>query len=951
MSSFTDYHKKWKEKNGRTEDAEYRQRSISEIQKSTEQYVDSVFGRRQSTIWDKIQNTAKDSLNQSNNTTTKVIDINTRNEMVKPLEDYTNAKRESMQAVSNYVQQNAKKREQEKQKKEEFIKQAKEEFRKQNPSTVNTNQKQDYELPKAEVKLTKMGDSPNLWEEITDKYEYLKREGIVGIEGGFANIQDAYATKFANAIEKGQEKPKEEAIKNSLWSLVKVISPNLGIIEDAIRDTKELLKGEKVVDKEFVKERMNQITKATDRLAGLTPFLEATENISSVLDKEESEKIKNNLLNSTQWYTKQREELDKEKQKQDELTQFIGGAVNSVGNMTPSIVASAVTKDPSVGLTIMGIGSAGANARQALNEGNSLDEAIDTGTAKAWVEVGTEKLFGGINYFGKGTFDDRFSKIVEDKISSRVGKFLAKQGYDFTGEILEENISNLAGYVIDNIVTDKEIPNIEEMLKDAGDTTASTFLTTLILKALGAPVELINKKNVMQQDDIKNLSDAQKEKLSNLLDFIENPQVEKKLVDLQQNVMNNQNNIQTGEIINEENKTAQNGNMEQISDKQQSVDYNNSNYFETVQKYNLPTDNNSIKGIYEVASKRGINVFYDDTAFTNSKQNAKWIVDSEGNRSVILNPKANTDTALQSVMIHELTHDFEGTKEYNRISSMVLERLKSSSDYDNMMLDIAKTYENEYKNMSQEQFKTMIEQEAVSDYLGENLGNQEFVNDLVKGNDRSQIQKIMDWIKNKIKSLKNTVTGKKELNYWNKIKENFERAYNKEYEGRNSSERFSIQTDNNGNQYVKVDTDQDIFDGIDKKDYNKIAKMYMQDYLKGNAVLDQKDNANIGRRGINKYTNPQQDTRFFEEKMKLTPELQNVLKIAEKVSTGNPTKETTKFPNWEYYKFDFELGGENFEGLINIGIDKEGNKHFYEINKIHNTRNIECFIETKKYYG
>lgn len=85
--------------------------------------------------------------------------------------------------------------------------------------------------------------------------------------------------------------------------------------------------------------------------------------------------------------------------------------------------------------------------------------------------------------------------------------------------------------------------------------------------------------------------------------------------------------------------------------------------------------------------------------------------------------------------------------------------------------------------------------------------------------------------------------------------------------------------------------------------------------------------------------------------MQLTPELQNALEIAEKVSTGNPTKETTKFSNWEYYKFNFELGGENFEGLINIGIDKEGNKHFYEINKIHNTRNIECFIETKKYYG
>ena len=62
-----------------------------------------------------------------------------------------------------------------------------------------------------------------------------------------------------------------------------------------------------------------------------------------------------------------------------------------------------------------------------------------------------------------------------------------------------------------------------------------------------------------------------------------------------------------------------------------------------------------------------------------------------------------------------------------------------------------------------EQFKSMIEQEEVADYLGENLGNQEFVNELVRSADRTQIQKIMDWVKNKITILKNTITGNKLL--------------------------------------------------------------------------------------------------------------------------------------------------------------------------------------------
>lgn len=355
--------------------------------------------------------------------------------------------------------------------------------------------------------------------------------------------------------------------------------------------------------------------------------------------------------------------------------------------------------------------------------------------------------------------------------------------------------------------------------------------------------------------------------------------------------------------------------------------------------------------MYELANHRGLNIYFDDTVFASSRQNAKWMVDENGNRTVVINPNADTGSALQSVMIHELTHDLEGSSGYDKLNEMVLNKLKQTENYDEMMLDIANAYKGEYSSMSKENFSKMIEQEAVADYLGENLGNQEFVNELIRSQDRNTIQKIMDWVKNKITSLKNTVTGNQEANYWNKIRENFERGYNEEYQANQITEKFSIQVDSDGNQYVRVDTDQDIFEGIKKKDYNKIAKMYMQDYLKGNARLTRNDNVDIGRRGINKYTNPRQDTRFFEEKMKLTPELKNVLEIANKVSVGTPTKETTKFPNWEYYKVNFELGGENFEGLINIGIDKEGNKHFYEINKIHHTRNIECFIETKKYSG
>ena len=82
-------------------------------------------------------------------------------------------------------------------------------------------------------------------------------------------------------------------------------------------------------------------------------------------------------------------------------------------------------------------------------------------------------------------------------------------------------------------------------------------------------------------------------------------------------------------------------------------------------------------------------------------------------------------------------------------------------------------------------------------------------------------------------------------------------------ESKLSESKFSIQQDSNGNNYVEVDTDQDIFDGIDEKDYNKIAKMYITDYLMGNTKLGNSDKVEINKKTSKKYTNPGKKARKF----------------------------------------------------------------------------------------
>lgn len=157
---------------------------------------------------------------------------------------------------------------------------------------------------------------------------------------------------------------------------------------------------------------------------------------------------------------------------------------------------------------------------------------------------------------------------------------------------------------------------------------------------------------------------------------------------------------------------------------------------------------------------------------------------------------------------------------------------------------------------------------------------------------------------------------------------------------------FSIQENENG-KYILVDTDQDIFKGKDKTEYNKIAKKYIQEYLYGETTLSENDKAIINSQSANKYTHPGKMPTHFQSKMLLTPELKNVLKIADKDGAETARKENSKFPSFEYYSVKFEINDKKFQALINIGVADNGSKYLYEINKIH-LINDNSYVSTNK---
>jgi len=139
-----------------------------------------------------------------------------------------------------------------------------------------------------------------------------------------------------------------------------------------------------------------------------------------------------------------------------------------------------------------------------------------------------------------------------------------------------------------------------------------------------------------------------------------------------------------------------------------------------------------------------------------------------------------------------------------------------------------------------------------------------------------------------------------------------------------------------GNKYVKLDTNQDIFEGKEINEQIKIARRYILDDFRENGINFNESNIKVTSKTANEYTHPKnklpKSTR--ESKIKASTELDNLLNVSEyQYSSKNDGRHSFAKDGWDYYKTVFEVNGVNFEGLINVA--KDGNKRiFYDVTKI-----------------
>ncbi|MEG1500686.1 MAG: hypothetical protein RR396_01885 [Clostridiales bacterium] len=299
------------------------------------------------------------------------------------------------------------------------------------------------------------------------------------------------------------------------------------------------------------------------------------------------------------------------------------------------------------------------------------------------------------------------------------------------------------------------------------------------------------------------------------------------------------------------------------------------------------------------------------------------------------------------VFKHELTHRIEGSAHYDKFQKLILQSsLFHEHLGQNGFEDLASYRQalgDYYAQNGSKLDQAAIDKEIVADFVGSELfdnifTDQDTVRELCLA-DHSWGQRIKDYLHHLAIKFKGTAEEK--------FLANAERLYAKALAEVNrvqgekaKTTQYSIVSQDDGNKYIKIDTDQDIFDGMPTKDYHKIAQLYIKDYLLGNHNLSNQSDVIIDNKTANKYTHPGKRQSYFPEKMRLTPELSNILKIAEKVDQSSAVKQGSKYPFYEYYQAVFSINDKNFKCLLNIGVDSDGNRHLYDINKIHLTGGI-----------
>ena len=553
-------------------------------------------------------------------------------------------------------------------------------------------------------------------------------------------------------------------------------------------ETMEKLKNNEITEEELkqAENKNNSIIPTGDDIRK-----ENEENIKKFQDEKQKniEKINKNV-----------EEID------NPILKKVAEVSPSIGQMIPSFI-------PGAGAVYATGSATGQYYDDAKQRGMTEEEANNYAGIMGLIEGGTEMIgIKNLSKAGKGikTFVAGTGKEVAKETSEKVSKSVLKQSLKDYGIGIADNVMQEALIdPIDEVVSygisgeTKHDYSTSEGWKELGNDMLQDGINGGLVSAIlgganlgiqsctGVVQKYRNGENITNEEFKNAVKDAGKkldvskmvisgveQQVSKYKDYYSNKPVDNET----QNWLNQAENI-----IN--NNTETNTNNNQTVDN--NINTSSMSFENSAKAYNIDTNNETVKTVNQVLSNRNITGRFDESYFKNNNENAIWrtYTDEQGNtkREVIFNPNGNTQDTMQQISIHELTHDLSGTKEFDELKSLVLDRNKTMQGYTEARQSLENTYSQVYDPNSKE-FKNLVDEEEVADTLAQKLGDQEFVNSL-STEKPTVFKKIYDWVVDKV----NKITGNKiEKVYWEDIRNKFENAYRQTYQGESNQTRYSF---------------------------------------------------------------------------------------------------------------------------------------------------------------
>lgn len=637
-----------------------------------------------------------------------------------------------------------------------------------------------------------------------DNAAYIGKKGLSGALSGITGIADAGLQEIQNSLKKGENiKSTKDLEKQTALSAVESLIPIVGQLQkqkETSDKVKEIWKDKnKSTTSKIVNTALETITggsESTSNLKGVKDSLTSLGAVDNSLD-EKVQKVQKKVDKPSEKYQKK---LEKERDNYSNTANFLGDAMQSVGNMAPSLAATALSKNPNLGIATMAASAKGQSTKEALQNGADLDTAIKIGNAKALTEVATEKMTGGLNFLGKGALDDVAESAVNKYVRNKGLNFLAKQGIGVAGEGLEEVTSDIIGTLIDKGTID---PNANYTVDDLKNTLAQTGVTTVLLNSLTGgytPRAYRQNANEMQQYQEQNKA------------TLPTGQNNSQEVQVQENPLVNNTTSPMMPLDESTVQSINNNSQKYIYHKSDNSKIDNLRQSASQYLNNSGQSQSFIQTAEKVINDKGYNIVLDNTLSSPNGNQVNGQIKALDNGEIEIRINPNSDRAGEFLLTHEITHAIE-TKD---MIDLVMDYASKNKDFNNALESLKQTYGTED-----------VSSEVLADVSGQLFGNEEFINTLSMNKPN-----IFKRIYNSIVSLANKITGNsKESLFIKDLKNKWEKAYRNNENNLSSDTQYMMTGKKGTKNLFKATNNQELLNN-----YNEALQMeknkYSKDYIR-----------------------------------------------------------------------------------------------------------------------